>query len=463
MVALRVTIGWHFFYEGVWKIAHPQFSAEGFLKNAKGPAAPLFYAMMPDIDGHKRLATARVPVADELRGYWHKLRDDAEIRTNRALVEQVKDEAEKEAGREKVHDFKVASERLLWNTEEALSELIADQRTQIQSAIETIAEESGDVEEDAKQQAVERLKASLDRLHQIEQPYLEELAKLKAEAVGGEPPSYGPRVPTETEDLTADQLVSGQSLVGVDGKTLLSNEREVVGPERTYVARWEKLLDRTIDKFKPSDEQRYQMQSVFHRYKDSVETVLEENEVDIASYFDALARHRAEVAAGNNPPFQQKRNWDEMQKLRGEVGQWTGELDQMEQDYMSALWNTLDDEQKNRGDMPSRWSQTELINLAVTWGLTAIGLCLMIGLATRPAALGGGVFLIFVLLTQPPWPTIYPPAPEVVGHALIVDKNFVEMVAVFLLAASPVGRWAGLDYFLENFVIRRWQKYREKK
>jgi len=57
-----------------------------------------------------------------------------------------------------------------------------------------------------------------------------------------------------------------------------------------------------------------------------------------------------------------------------------------------------------------------------------------------------------VLLTQPPWPTIYPPAPDVVGHALIVDKNFVEMVAMLALAALPVGRWGGLDAFLHRWI-----------
>jgi hypothetical protein len=51
LVVLRITIGCHFLYEGVWKFNHAEFSAEPFLTQAKGPAAPLFYAMIPDIDG----------------------------------------------------------------------------------------------------------------------------------------------------------------------------------------------------------------------------------------------------------------------------------------------------------------------------------------------------------------------------------------------------------------------------
>ncbi|HLA83473.1 MAG TPA: DoxX family protein, partial [Thermoguttaceae bacterium] len=67
LVALRVTIGWHFLYEGVWKIANPEkFSAASFLTTAKGPAAPLFYAMVHDIDGRERLARRTTVVAGPL-------------------------------------------------------------------------------------------------------------------------------------------------------------------------------------------------------------------------------------------------------------------------------------------------------------------------------------------------------------------------------------------------------------
>ena len=52
LVALRLALGCHFLYEGVWKITHAdEFSAEPFLTQAKGPVSGLFYAMLPDIDG----------------------------------------------------------------------------------------------------------------------------------------------------------------------------------------------------------------------------------------------------------------------------------------------------------------------------------------------------------------------------------------------------------------------------
>ena len=45
IVVLRVLIGWHFLYEGVAKLTKPDWSAAGFLKQARGPLADLFHGM----------------------------------------------------------------------------------------------------------------------------------------------------------------------------------------------------------------------------------------------------------------------------------------------------------------------------------------------------------------------------------------------------------------------------------
>ena len=80
---LRTAIGWHFFYEGVYKISttpdqrdsyagrvltsilpaphekdkelDPPFSAEGYLRNATGPLATRFRAMLPDVNSLAKL------------------------------------------------------------------------------------------------------------------------------------------------------------------------------------------------------------------------------------------------------------------------------------------------------------------------------------------------------------------------------------------------------------------------
>ena len=95
----------------------------------------------------------------------------------------------------------------------------------------------------------------------------------------------------------------------------------------------------------------------------------------------------------------------------------------------------------------------------VTVGLTAIGLCLILGLCTRLAALGGACFLVNVVLSQFPWPTVYPYSPDMVGHFMIFNKDGIELLILLLIAALPAGRWGGLDWFLWNLVgknLYRW-------
>ena len=58
--------------------------------------------------------------------------------------------------------------------------------------------------------------------------------------------------------------------------------------------------------------------------------------------------------------------------------------------------------------------------------------------------------MCFVVMTQPAWPTIYPPDPAIVGHALLVNKDFIEMVALLVIAAAAAGRWGGLDFFVHR-------------
>ena len=310
LVILRVTIGWHFLYEGVWKIVHADlFSAQPFLTQAKGPAAPLFHAMIPDLDGRQRLA-------------------------------------------------------------------------------------------------------------------------LK-----------------EGED---DK-----------GNTVYTSE--------AYASAWTKLNDDVVADYALGPEQTAEADKLLKVYLESLQVYLTENRDEIKGHFGSLDRLAERKAAGaNGAEHQKKRIWDEQQKLRSEVKGWLGELDGMGEEFRMALWDILDDDQKSAGqiqaavtdvetlpvELPFAKTWTDLLDLSITYGLTAIGLCLLIGFCTRLAALGGVAFLISVLLTQPPIPTIYPPAPEVVGHALVVDKNFVEMIALLVLASTAVGRWGGLDSYLYGWLGR---------
>ncbi len=447
LVALRLSIGVHFLYEGVWKIGNPDFSAEGFLASAKGPVAPLFYAMLPDIDGRSRLKIETVPVAEPLVEAWRRHRNDTETRTARELGETEED-------KQKLRDFRAGSHRALWEAEDKLSSFLRRERAGMVALL--------DPETEKKDNAGETLTAWVARLGEIEGEFAAALADLKIAAVGGGPPPHSPAVP-EAEKFNAGAALAAGRVTGPGNRVVLAVEDRVTGV-RQYLDRWRDLERAVVRKYAPTDAQKLEIQQLVRRYQHSAEDFVADAQPDIDAYFGSLARWEDRKYGPNNGAYHQKqRLWDEMFALRAEARGWLGELNAMEQGLHDGLWDVLDEGQRKRGYLPVGWTISDFLDFSVAWGLTAIGVCLILGLFTRPAALGGAVFLVFVLLTQPPWPTIYPPAPEVVGHALVVDKNFVEMMALLLLASTAVGRWGGLDYFVENYVLRLYESFVTKK
>ncbi|MDR1383090.1 MAG: DoxX family protein [Planctomycetaceae bacterium] len=313
VVLLRITVGWHFFYEGCWKVdSKNEFSAIPFLGLAKGPAAVLFYDMLPDLDGKTRL-----------------------------MIQEKKD----------VPDLN-----------------------------------------DPK------------RMRTVK---------------------YFP----------------------------------------TFEQGWVVFHDQFVKKYNLDKDQETEADKLLARYKWSAYNYAAEIEKEVEGYKEGYDRYIKNVAEGaNEAEHQKKRNWDEMLKLRGEVNKWSGELSGYGSDFQMQLWYLLTPKQMELGKLPAIVygnnkifvtssflninSWVDFLNFAVTWGLTAIGFCLIVGLCSRLAALGGAAFLVAVLLTQPPWPDIWPHVHPEVGHAMIVDKNFVEMIACLVLVLLPAGRWAGFDCYL---------------
>lgn len=325
LVILRLGLGFHFLYEGVWKIKNAErFSAAPFLSEAKGPVAPLFYAMLPDLEGRQRLGIT----------------------------------------------FESGKPRL---------------------AIET----------DAQGNPV------------YEQP------KDASGKVLGRWPKYR---------LSA------------------------------YLDAWKDLAERTKVFYQVRDEQAQAIDALLERYASSARQYVADHAEEILAHFES--RQRFENSRGHNQAlYQRQREWDRERELRREVNTWLSELESLGRQFQQAVASVLDAEQKARGAAvspwnPLHWSRLELLNFSVTYGLSAIGLCLILGFFTRLAALGGAAFMAFVVMTQPAWPGLYPPDPPVVGHALLVNKDFVEMLALWVIATTYTGRWAGLDFFVHRLVGR---------
>ena len=78
LVALRVCVGWHFFYEGMYKYKHPESSADNYFLSAKGPFAETFRELVEDPYGQERLNLAWVNPKKQtpyLETRWAQLRE----------------------------------------------------------------------------------------------------------------------------------------------------------------------------------------------------------------------------------------------------------------------------------------------------------------------------------------------------------------------------------------------------
>jgi uncharacterized membrane protein YphA (DoxX/SURF4 family) len=94
--------------------------------------------------------------------------------------------------------------------------------------------------------------------------------------------------------------------------------------------------------------------------------------------------------------------------------------------------------------MSSGSTGIHIIDFLNAWGLTAIGLALILGLFTRFASWAGAIMLSFYYLAYPPFGG-YSYAAPAEGSYLIVSKNLIELAALIVLAFSKAGSFYGID------------------
>jgi thiosulfate dehydrogenase [quinone] large subunit len=96
----------------------------------------------------------------------------------------------------------------------------------------------------------------------------------------------------------------------------------------------------------------------------------------------------------------------------------------------------------------------ENANLITMWGLTIVGVLLMLGLFTRLASLAGIGFILLFYFANPPFVGYFYSLPTE-GSYLIVNKNLVELCALVVIFLTGSGRFAGIDRILRRLVARR--------
>ena len=100
---------------------------------------------------------------------------------------------------------------------------------------------------------------------------------------------------------------------------------------------------------------------------------------------------------------------------------------------------------------PNLLANADLITM---WGLTIVGILLILGLFTRLASLGGIGFIVLFYLCNPPFVGYFYSIPTE-GSYLIVNKNLVELCALVVILVTGSGRFAGLDRIVNRLFGRR--------
>lgn len=150
---------------------------------------------------------------------------------------------------------------------------------------------------------------------------------------------------------------------------------------------------------------------------------------------------------GSKPPYLRDRIQAKKAEINATPRKWVAGVAGEEDVYHKMLADILTSEQRGQPPVAKELSTTldppqpiDKIDTAVMWLTTLVGICLIIGLFTRVAAIVGAGFLLSIMSTQPPW------VEEVLDSVrLIFAYQGIEVVALFLLAFIGAGAWWGLD------------------
>lgn len=96
---------------------------------------------------------------------------------------------------------------------------------------------------------------------------------------------------------------------------------------------------------------------------------------------------------------------------------------------------------------PTLLTISDYVNM---WGLTLVGLCLLLGMFARQASIGGMIFISLYYLFAPPLLGLEYARPGE-GSYIIVNKNLIEIFALYVLYHFPTSHLIGLDRFISKW------------
>jgi len=104
--------------------------------------------------------------------------------------------------------------------------------------------------------------------------------------------------------------------------------------------------------------------------------------------------------------------------------------------------------------MAANPSVLQVVDFLNIWGLSFIGLGLILGLFTRQSIIFGMVLLALYYVANPPFVKNDFGMPTE-GHYLIVNKNLIELLALTVLLFVPTGKVFGLDRIISRLMTKQ--------
>lgn len=421
LVTLRLFIGWQFFYEGMWKYqtmgTANEWSAEGYLSTAQGPFRDTYRGMLGDPDGLEWLDYDKVVCK------WQNYANRFAAFYN--LSDEQKQKLQKLIDGEGTVTAPLASlpDGVVWPKEPKTS-----QGKKISDVITWDGKQLiGSTDEPVKPSEIEWAKeqVALEKTANGQYAYTDEQGVTRVDAdarkVGAPEDVVNyfqalERLDTLTNRGLGYKNRARGSLIGDPDRkgvtAVLREDNRSYAPEMKTTKRADESLE---------------ADSIVYG--------------EIQVYKDLLKEYE-DYLKGDQIAFRQDHASMIALKVREKKAEVVTPILDLDKQFRNDAMALLSTEQLAKGALPDN-SPVAVQSQRAMWGLLILGTLLLLGLATRVAAIAGAVMLLSFYLVWPPFPGVpEAPGPE---HSFIVNKNLIEVVALLAIAAMPTGTWFGLD------------------
>jgi uncharacterized membrane protein YphA (DoxX/SURF4 family) len=499
LVLLRLAIGWHFAYEGYHKIhstyTDKPFTADAYFREAEGPLGNVMRRVVGDADATAlalltpKPAEAAGKPRDRLPDALGQQYDDylkrfeayyplTDARKQEAAgkLDQAKDQTvawllgNKEAGGEKEVERKSPAGNATVKIKMTTPERVAEYRKKLAEVRDVYDQKLPDFGKDVEKQNLRTLKGDvaslrtdlLDDLNKQVTAMKDALASIVRLPPDGSFPLPLPEN-VAPEQYLAELLTPGGDADPAKAENLPSE----------LAKQWDAWFDRLTKAYPLNPDQTERAKQLFADAKERTARWVQDQkplpgtvppEVNVPEKLRAYRAKLAQVQDAVKADPKGPATYGYRAELVVMMPYLYTDLDRQTADMKKSVETVLTadqakgyapepDKPKVLGVVPSPFS-IEGMDWMTRWGLTILGVCLLLGLFTRLSCLGAAAFLLMTYLLVPPFPWLpQPPLNE--GNYFFVNKNVIEMLALLALATTASGKWFGVDALISWAFGRR--------